>query len=39
VPPAVTGTRYFATDTRGTLFYATAAAVANPIPAGTTVVQ
>jgi type IV pilus assembly protein PilA len=34
-----TGTRYFATDTRGTLFYTTAAAVANPIPAGTAVVQ
>ena len=34
-----TGTRYFATDTRGTLFYATAAAVANPIPAATSVVQ
>jgi type IV pilus assembly protein PilA len=34
-----TGTRYFATDTRGTLFYATAAAVANPVPAGTSVVQ
>ena len=34
-----TGTRYFATDTRGTLFYATAAAVSNPVPAGTSVVQ
>ena len=34
-----TGTRYFATDTRGTLFYTTAAAVANPIPSGTAVVQ
>ena len=34
-----TGTRYFATDTRGTLFFATAAAVANPVPAGTSVVQ
>ena len=34
-----TGTRYFATDTRGTLFFATAAAVANPVPAGTKVVQ
>ena len=34
-----TGTRYFATDTRGTLFYDTAAAVTNPIPAGTLVVQ
>jgi type IV pilus assembly protein PilA len=34
-----TGTRYFATDTRGTLFFTTAAAVANPIPSGTAVVQ
>ena len=34
-----TGTRYFATDTRGTIFFSTSAAVANPIPAGTTVVQ
>ena len=34
-----TGTRYFATDTRGTLFFSTAATVANPIPAATAVVQ
>jgi type IV pilus assembly protein PilA len=34
-----TGTRYFATDTRGTLFFATGGAVANPIVAGTSVVQ
>ena len=34
-----TGTRYFATDTRGTIFFSTAATVANPIPAATTVVQ
>ena len=34
-----TGTRYFATDTRGTIFFSTAAAVANPIPAAATVVQ
>src|SRR5262245_7279450 len=34
-----TGTRYFATDTRNTLFYATTGAVANPIPAATAVVQ
>ena len=34
-----TGTRYFATDTRGTLFYTTAATVANPIPSATSVVQ
>jgi hypothetical protein len=39
VTPGGTGTRYFATDTRGTLFFTTAAAVANPIPAGTSVVQ
>ena len=34
-----TGTRYFATDTRGTIFFSTAATVANPIPAATSVVQ
>ena len=34
-----TGTRYFATDTRGTLFYSGSATVANPIPSGTAVVQ
>jgi prepilin-type N-terminal cleavage/methylation domain-containing protein len=34
-----TGTRYFATDARGTIFFATAATVANPIPAATAVVQ
>jgi prepilin-type N-terminal cleavage/methylation domain-containing protein len=34
-----TGTRYFGTDTRGTIFYATAAAVANPIPAAALPVQ
>ena len=39
VTPGGTGTRYFATDTRGTLFFTTAAAVANPVPAGTAVVQ
>jgi type IV pilus assembly protein PilA len=39
VTPGGTGTRYFATDTRGTLFYTTAATVANPVPAGTSVVQ
>ena len=37
--PGGTGTRYFATDTRGTIFFATAGAVANPIPAATAVVQ
>ena len=39
VTPGGTGTRYFATDTRGTLFFDTAAAVANPIPAAQGVVQ
>ena len=35
-----TGTRYFATDTRGTIFFATtAAAPANPIPSTATPVQ
>ena len=33
--PGGTGTRYFATDKRGTIFYDTVAAIANPIPAGT----
>ncbi len=37
--PGGTGTRYFATDTRATLFYATSGAVANPIPPATAVVQ
>jgi type IV pilus assembly protein PilA len=39
VTPGGTGTRFFATDARATLFFSTAAAVANPIPAGTAVVQ
>jgi prepilin-type N-terminal cleavage/methylation domain-containing protein len=35
-----TGTRYFATDARGTLYYDTAAALTNPIPPGAaTIVQ
>jgi type IV pilus assembly protein PilA len=34
-----TGTRYFASDTRGTIFFDTAAAIANPIPATAKVVQ
>src|SRR5262245_38401882 len=34
-----TGTRFFASDTRGTIFFSTAATVANPIPAATSVVQ
>jgi type IV pilus assembly protein PilA len=36
--PGGTGTRYFGTDTRGTIFYDTAAPVGNPITI-TTVVQ
>ena len=39
VTPGGTGTRYFATDTRGTLFQDNTAALANPIPAGKTPVQ
>jgi hypothetical protein len=39
-PHVGTGTRSFATDTRGTIFYTTiATAPANPIPAGALVVQ
>ena len=38
VTPGGTGTRYFGTDTRGTIFFSTAATVANPIVI-TTVVQ
>ena len=34
-----TGTRFFASDTRGTIFFSLAATVANPIPAATAVVQ
>jgi prepilin-type N-terminal cleavage/methylation domain-containing protein len=34
-----TGTRYFATDTRGALFFSTTASVPNPIPSGTAIVQ
>jgi type IV pilus assembly protein PilA len=33
-----TGTRYFGTDTRGTIFYSTAATLVNPIDATTTAV-
>jgi len=39
VTPGGSGTRFFATDTRGTFFFDSAAAVANPIPAATLVVQ
>ncbi|HYM23214.1 MAG TPA: prepilin-type N-terminal cleavage/methylation domain-containing protein [Vicinamibacterales bacterium] len=37
--PGSSGMRYFATDTRGSIFFDTAAAVANPIAAATSVVQ
>ena len=39
ITPGGTGTRYFATDTRGSIFQATAATIANPIPSATVVVQ
>jgi prepilin-type N-terminal cleavage/methylation domain-containing protein len=39
VAPGGTGTRFFATDSRGTLFYSTTATVVNPIPSTTAVVQ
>ena len=34
-----TGTRYFATDSRGTILFSVAGAIANPIPIGTAIVQ
>jgi prepilin-type N-terminal cleavage/methylation domain-containing protein len=34
-----TGTRFFATDTPGTIYFDSAAAVPNPIPAGTPSIQ
>ena len=37
--PGGTGTRYFATDTRGTIFYLTSGAVGNPISSTANVVQ
>lgn len=39
VTPGGTGTRYFGTDTRGTLFFLTSGSVGNPIPSTATVVQ
>ncbi|MBI4486601.1 MAG: prepilin-type N-terminal cleavage/methylation domain-containing protein, partial [Acidobacteria bacterium] len=39
ITPGGTGTRYFATDTRGSIFQDTAATIANPIPSATAVVQ
>jgi prepilin-type N-terminal cleavage/methylation domain-containing protein len=37
--PGETGTRFFATDTPGTIFMDRAAPIANPIPPGTATVQ
>jgi len=37
--PGKSGTRWFATDTRGTIFFSTNGPVPNPIPATTPVVQ
>jgi type IV pilus assembly protein PilA len=34
-----TGTRHFATDSRGTILFSVAAAIPNPIPPGTAIVQ
>ena len=39
VTPGGTGTRYFGTDTRGTLFFLTTAAVGNPISSSASIVQ
>ena len=39
VTPGGTGTRYFATDTRGTIFFLTSGPVGNPIPSTASVVQ
>jgi type IV pilus assembly protein PilA len=39
VSVGTTGTRYFATDTRGTIFFATGATLANPIPAGSIAIR
>lgn len=37
--PGATGTRYFATDTRGTIFFDTVLPIVNPIPAAATPIQ
>ena len=39
ITPGGTGTRYFATDTRGSIFQDTAATIANPIASTVNVVQ
>jgi len=39
VAPGQTGTRRFASDHKGTIFYSNTAAVANPIPDGQTFIQ
>ena len=38
VSPGQTGSRYFATESRGTIFQDTAAPIANPVPAATTAI-
>jgi prepilin-type N-terminal cleavage/methylation domain-containing protein len=39
ISPGATGTRYFATDTPGTIYANTGGPIANPIPAGTASLQ
>jgi type IV pilus assembly protein PilA len=39
ITPGSTGTRFFATDTPGTIYYDRAGAIPNPIPAGVTTLQ
>jgi prepilin-type N-terminal cleavage/methylation domain-containing protein len=39
ITPGKTGTRFFATDTPGTIYYDTAGAIANPIPPGLLTLQ
>ena len=39
VTPGVSGTRFFASDSRGTIFGTTAGPIANPVPAGASIAQ
>jgi prepilin-type N-terminal cleavage/methylation domain-containing protein len=39
VSPGATGTRFFATDTPGTIYFNVGAAIPNPIPGGTIALQ
>ena len=39
VTPGATGTRFFATDSRGTIFGTTVGPIANPVPVGTSIAQ